>query len=184
MANTESTFNNPAGAAAGHAEAYIRALLELLGDRDPWAVQESLVDRLREATAGLSEESLRRREAPGKWSVMEVIGHLADSEWVAGYRYRATLAEDGPDLAGYDQDLWVRGLGSHRASLEPTLGRLRMLRQWNLELLRTLSAEDWQRIGHHSERGEESVDQLFRLLAAHDLVHLRQIERIRKTLGE
>lgn len=182
MAKNSASFSNPSGGAQERARAYIEALLALLGEDDPWEIQRQQDEKVRGAIEGLTQETLRRREAAGKWSVMEVVSHLADTEWVAGYRYRATLAEDGPSLPGYDQDLWVGRLGSNEAPLEPTLERLQRLRHWNLELLGSVSEDDWQRAGHHSERGHESLGQLFRLLAAHDLVHLRQIARIRKTL--
>lgn len=177
------TFSNPsAGASAGAAD-YIRRLLALLGDRDPFAVQESLVPSLREEVEGMSADELKRPGAPGKWSVLEVVRHLADTEIVYGYRMRLILAEDSPAIPGYDQDAWARNLRYRDADLESALRELEVLRAGDLALLRTLDEAAWERSGHHSERGEESVRQIFRLLAAHDLVHLRQIRRIKAAHG-
>ena len=177
------SFANPASEATAKAAEYVRRLLELLGDRDPFAVQEELVPALRSEVAGLSREELTRPEAPGKWSVLEVVRHLADSEIVTGYRIRLILAADSPPIPGYDQDAWARSLRYHAADLEGALRELEALRAGNLALLGTLDEAGWERSGHHSERGEESVRQIFRLVAAHDLVHRRQIRRIKAAHG-
>lgn len=165
------------------AEAYVRALLDLLGDRDPFEVHEALVKEVRKAVGGLRMEVLRQKEAPGKWSILEVIQHLVDTEWIYGYRYRLILAHDEPPIPGYDPDLWTERLHNNEVELVDALERLRLLHGWNLELLRSLSDEEWDRVGLHSERGPESIRKTFRLIAAHDIVHLRQIERIKRAIG-
>lgn len=172
------TFSNPAGSAAAAASGYVRALLDVLGSRDPLEVLNELVLWLAERTQGMEDQTLRRPEAPGKWSVIQVIQHLADSELVFGFRMRMVLTEDRPPLQGYDQDLWSRELGYGNAQLDLALWQLRGLRIPNLRLCRALSREQLDRVGIHSERGPESVGHLVRLMAAHDLVHRRQIERI------
>lgn len=179
-----SIFTNPAGAARESADAYIAALMELLGDRDPIAVQCELVDAIRELTSGLTDQELARPEAPGKWSVLHVVEHLADQELVNGYRLRSIVAEDEPPLRGYDQDLWAAKLRYGAAGLEPVLGELRALRERNLRLYRALSEAELDRVGLHSERGAESARRLRSLTAAHDLLHLRQVARIRQSMGE
>ena len=133
--------------------------------------------------AGLTEEQLRRPEAPGKWSMAEVIQHLVDSEVVWAYRVRTVVAEDRPTLTGYDQDLWVRNLRYRGHRAEELVADLKALRDCNLRFLRGLDDEERQRVGVHNERGEETVDQMLRLYAGHDLVHLAQLERIRQEVG-
>ena len=80
-----SVFTNPAGSAAEAGREYTRALLELLGDRDPRAVMGAQVEWLRDTLAGRPREALVRPERPGKWSVAQVLRHLVDTEWVYGY---------------------------------------------------------------------------------------------------
>lgn len=160
--------------------AYTAALLDLLGDRDPIKVMQGLLPALRAATDGLSDEALRRPEAPGKWSILEVIQHLADSELVYGYRLRAIVAEDDPAIAGYDQNKWAERLRYNDENLADALDELAVLRRRNLRFLERLRDDEWERAGLHSERGRESVRRVARLLAAHDLAHLRQIERIKR----
>jgi hypothetical protein len=172
------TFSNPAGNAAAAAGPYVRALLDLLGSRDPLAVMAELLPWLDSRLEGPAEEVLRRPEAQGKWSVIQVIQHLADSDLVAGYRIRMIVAENRPALPGYDQDRWASEFEYDRVPLETALGQLRALRAPNLRLWSRLSGEQLERVGIHSERGPESAAHLLRLMGAHDLVHRRQIDRI------
>ena len=106
----ESPFRNPAAGAPGAAAGYVAALVELVGGRDPLAVMDQLVPEVRRLAADLDAGALAVPEAPGKWSVVEVVQHLADSEIVIGYRLRVTVAEDRPALPGYDQDAWAARL--------------------------------------------------------------------------
>jgi hypothetical protein len=172
------TFANPAGTASAAAAEYVRALLDLLGSQDPLAVLGELLPWLERRTAGLDEAELRRAERPGKWSVIEVIQHLADAELVISFRVRMVLIEEQPELQAYDQDRWATELRYVEVPLELALAQLRGLRAANLRLWRTLTPEQRQRTGLHSERGPESVDLIIRMMAGHDLVHRRQIDRI------
>jgi hypothetical protein len=172
------TFANPAGNAPAAAAGYVRALLDLLGDRDPLEVMAEQIPWIEQRTAGLDEAILRRPEAPGKWSVIQIVQHLADSDVVVAWRSRLILAEDRPAIQGYDQDAWARRLDYAHASLEVALGQLRGVRTANLRLWRSLTPAQLARVGLHSERGPESLDLLLRLMGGHDLVHRRQIERV------
>jgi hypothetical protein len=172
------TFANPAGNAPAAAAGYVRALLDLLGDRDPLEVMAEQMPWIEQRTAGLDEAILRRPEAPGKWSVIQIVQHLADSDVVVAWRSRLILAEDRPAIQGYDQDAWARRLDYAHASLEVALGQLRGVRTANLRLWRSLTPAQLARVGLHSERGPESLDLLLRLMGGHDLVHRRQIERV------
>jgi hypothetical protein len=172
-------FSNPAGSARDAAAAYTANLLALLGDQDPYEVMEGLVPWLRQFLSDITPNVLRRPEAEGKWSILEVLGHLADTELVYGYRTRMILAHDRPSIEGYDQDRWARSLRYNTADPQETLAELDLMRRRNLRLLRSLGPEEMKRDGIHSERGPESVGQVLRLVAAHDLVHRRQMTRIR-----
>jgi hypothetical protein len=112
----------------------------------------------------------------------EVVQHLADSELVGGFRLRLVLAQDRPPLTGYDQDLWADRLRYRDVDVRDALEQFTVLRKANLRLWEGLRAEDLPRVGLHSERGEESLEHLRRLYAAHDLLHLRQLDRIRAAL--
>lgn len=176
-------FTNPGGSAAANAARYVAALLDLLGDRDPIAVQRELVSRLGMILDEMTPEQVVRPEGPGKWSVADVIRHLAHTEVVYAYRYRVVYAEDDPVLPGFDQDRWATRLVDDPVNVRTAFAQLSHLREWNLTLLDAMSPADLLRAGRHAERGVESLDQLIRLGAAHDLVHRGQIARIRKAVG-
>lgn len=175
-----SQFTNLQGRAPAQASEYVRSILALLGEQDPVIVQSRLVGKLRAAITGLSATALDRAEAPGKWSIAEVIRHLADSEVVGGWRLRLVLGQDRPAITGYDQDTWVQRLAGAYADVESALGVLEPLRAAHVRLLRSLTPEQWEREGVHAERGPESVRLIAKLYAGHDLAHLNQIERIKK----
>ena len=178
-----SVFTNRASRSADQARDYTAAILSLVGGREPLDVLRQTPDAVRSKVAGLSESQLSAPEASGKWSMRQVVRHLADSDLVWGYRLRMVLAHDRPTITGYDQDLWADRLRYDRADLEQALQELAVLRRSNLSLLAGASAADRQRVGVHAERGEESVDHMIRMYAGHDLLHLQQLDRIRAAVA-
>lgn len=178
-----SVFTNAANAAGAHATTYVSAVLDLLGDREPAAVLRDMPSALSKAIAGLSPVQLRQPECPGKWSIAQVLQHLADSEVVWAWRMRLILAQDRPPLTGYDQDLWAERLHYDESEPADALEVFGALRRANLRLLERVPPAELKRVGVHVERGEESLEHLRRLYAGHDLLHLRQIERVRRVVG-
>jgi len=177
------TFSNPAAGATASARSYVRALLDVLGDRQPLDVLPELMPWLDARLRGVPEQALGRPEVPGKWSVSQVVQHLADSELVFGFRSRMILSEDRPALQGYDQDKWASLFRYDEASSASALAQLGILRKVNLAVLRRLGPAELERVGMHGERGPESLGHLMKLMAAHDLVHRRQIERVLVAVG-
>ena len=93
-------------------------------------------------------------------------------------RYRWIVAHDEPPLLGYDQDLWVQRLHAGRET-EPVvdlLASFAALRQANVAMWRRSSYAERARVGLHGERGPESYDLSFRMIAGHDRFHLRQAQ--------
>lgn len=174
-----SVFTNPASGAPEQAEEYVRAVLDLLGSRDPFAVLETTPDALSAVVAGTPDAQLALPEKDGKWSIRHVLRHLADSEIVWAFRLRMVLAQDGPTLTGYDQDAWAERLAYADSDPAESVTEFTVLRRSNLMVLRRASDSDLKRVGVHAERGEETLQRMIQLYAGHDLLHLRQVERIR-----
>jgi len=178
-----SVFTNPAGGAAHNAATYVAAVLDLVANREPLEVLRATPSALHGAITGLSAKLLRQPEREGKWSIAQVLQHLADAEMVWAWRVRLILAQDRPALTGYDQDLWATRLHYEQADPSEALHLFEVVRRSNLRVVERASPEDLNRVGVHVERGEESLAHLLRLNAGHDALHLRQIERIRKAVA-
>jgi hypothetical protein len=178
-----SVFSNRAIDPPQERAKYAEAVLGLVEGREPLSVLRATPEAAARAIEGLSPAQIRQPEAPGKWSIAAVLQHLADSDLVWGWRMRLILAQDRPALTGYDQDLWAERL--HYADADPAeaLDTLRVLRRGNLALIARATPDDLQRVGVHAERGEEAAGYLIGLYAGHDLLHLRQIERIRRAVA-
>jgi hypothetical protein len=154
------------------AAAYQALLLAALGDDDPALVQASTPAAVRALLAEAGED-VRSQPEPGEWSVLQCLGHMLDGELVVAGRYRWILAQDEPDIVGYDQALWVERL--HRADdPDELLALFEPLREANLALWGRTTPDERARIGIHRERGPESVELTFRLLGGHDRIHLAQ----------
>lgn len=155
------------------AAAYQRYLLDALGDDDPADAQATTPATMQELIAA-SALDLRTRPAMGEWSVIECLGHILDAEVVYSGRYRWTIAHDGPELIGYDQALWVERL--HHADDDPDALHAHFvgMRVANLALWKRSTVDQRRRVGIHRERGPETFDLSFRLIAGHDRIHLAQ----------
>lgn len=152
---------------------YQRFLLAKLGDDDPAEVQAEAPSALR-AIVREAADRLRVRPAPSEWSVLEVAGHMLDAEVIASARYRWILSEEQPRLVGYDQELWMERLRHPDEDPEELLASFGALRNANLSLWARATEEDRARLGLHEERGPESYELTFRLIAGHDRNHLAQ----------
>lgn len=157
-------------------QGYQRHLVNLVGEDDPATVQAGTAAAWR-ALVGEAGSSLRTRPAPAEWSVVECLGHAVDAELIMSGRYRWALAEDDPEIVGYDQDRWVAALGHERADPEDLLRVFDALRTANLALWRAATPPRRSRTVRHRERGPESLGLMFTMTAGHDRFHLAQARR-------
>ena len=159
-------------------EQYKQRIMGYLGDQNPLRVQSKTAGQIERLVKRVPTGKLRKRPAPGKWSVAEILAHLADSEIVVGYRMRSILGAPGTPIAAFDQDKWAEAENYAQRDPKMSLRVLFTLREANLALLKSLRAEQWRHFGIHSERGEESIERIAQMMAGHDINHLRQIEVI------
>jgi DinB family protein len=132
---------------------------------------------LKAALARVPPEAMKWRPAEGRWSVHEVVCHLADSESNAALRIRYLAAEESPLIVGYDQERWARVLDYHSAPLEPALAVVDSVRANTAALLRRLPDEAWSAAGEHTESGRYTADDWLCMYAEHMEKHSGQIER-------
>ena len=159
-------------------EQYIDRMLALAGAVDPLERLSQTGPRIATLVAARTDGQLRWVPAPDRWSVAEIVAHLADCEIVAGYRVRMILSASGTPLQAFDQNAWARGLDYKSQDTFASLALFQALRRSLLTLLRSLDDEQLDRFGMHPERGKETVRHLMRLYAGHDVNHLQQIERL------
>ena len=161
---------------------YVRDTIELLADQDPLVVLAGTPAWIAARVEGLSGAALRRPEADGRWSLTQVLAHLADAEIAYGWRARIMLTQHHPPLHGFDEAAWMARFDCANSDPAQALQAFTALRIWNMRVWQCATDADLKRMGIHAERGPESFDLLRRLAAGHDLRHRRQIERLLKVV--
>jgi len=157
---------------------YISRILGNLGNASPVAVQSATPKRLERLIRGIPAARLSRRPGPDRWSVGEILAHLAEAEMASSYRLRSALGESGIPILAFDQDKWAAAGRYSKRQPKHSLATFRALREENLRLLRSLKPSEWKRYGMHQERGRETIQRMAQMIAGHDLNHIRQIEHI------
>jgi len=132
------------------------------------------------AITGASGAELDYAPEPGKWSIRQILCHLADSEIVGVDRFRRVIAEDNPTIVAYDQEAWAHNLDYSRRKISQALDTFRHIRAENYELLKELPEESFERTGIHSQRGPVTLLDLLRIYAAHAENHARQLKAVRE----
>ena len=159
---------------------YTQRILGYVEGKDPLKIQKSTPKKLQKLVKALSKKQLKRRPEPGKWSIAEIVAHLADTEIVGSWRMRLILGCDGVPIQAFDQDVWATTFSYEDKNPKDALKVFRVLRENNLSMLKSLPKKLWENHGMHSERGKETIAHIVRLYAGHDLNHLRQVEQIAK----
>ena len=159
---------------------YTQRILGYSDGKAPLRVQKATAAKLAALIKGRTRKQLTRRPAPGKWSIAEILAHLADAELVIGWRMRLILGENGTPIKPFNQDVWADTFKYSRRDPRTSLETFRVLRQNNLTLLKAIPKNLWDNYGMHEERGRESIAHIVRMLAGHDLNHLKQVEGIVK----
>lgn len=156
----------------------------------PASPRDALIDeflsgpaRLRQAVAGLDAGQLRARPVPGKWSTLEVICHLADSDQAWCHRMKRAIAEERPLLIGYDETRFTAALPYHETDPEEELALMEATRREMARILRGLPDSAWSRVAVHNERGLITLEEMLRAEVEHVPHHLAHIVEKRRALG-
>jgi len=157
---------------------YTARILGYVEGKNPLQIERSTPRKLAAIVSRLSRKQLMQRPAPDRWSIAEILAHLADAELVRGWRMRLVIAENGATIQAFDQDVWARIFDYRRRDPRISLEMFRVLRESNLALLKSLPKKLWENYGLHQERGKESLTRIVQMFAGHDLNHLRQVEEI------
>ena len=137
------------------------------------------------AVSGLAPAVLRYKPAPGKWSIQEILGHLADVEIIYAHRLRQMLADKEPVIAPIDQDAWARNLGYLETPAPELVALYGLNRHHNVRLLKRLKPGDLERTAFHPEiQRNVTVADLVGRMSTHGANHLEQIERLKKAAGK
>jgi len=138
---------------------------------------------LADAVSRLTERQLDHKPEDGGFSAREVVHHTADSEMTSAIRLRRLVAEDNPQITGYDPDVFAARLHYASRAVQPSLDAVRAARESTASILVALSDAEWERAGTHSEMGEYSIDTWLEIYAAHCHDHADQIRRAVKEAG-
>jgi uncharacterized damage-inducible protein DinB len=159
---------------------YIQRILGYIEGQEPLQVQQETAKKLQKLVKPLSKKQLSTRPEPGKWSIAEILAHLADAEIVGSWRMRLVIGQDGVPIQAFDQDVWAEAFDYAKRDPKVSLETFRALRENNLRMLKALPKNLWEHHGMHSERGKETLAHIVRMFAGHDLNHLAQVEGVVK----
>lgn len=160
------------------AQQYIARILGYQQGKKPLAVLKATPGKIEKLLKKATKAQLRKKPQPDKWSVGEILAHLADTELVFGYRMRKILEANGTPIQAFDQNVWADY--SHYAKHDPqdSLTTYKVLRGYNLRLLKIIPQPMWENYGMHAERGKETIVRVTEMYAGHDINHVMQIEVI------
>lgn len=150
---------------------YYQPYVDGVTEPDLFAVLAQLRTDTSAVCEGLGPEQLRFRYAPGKWSILELLGHLTDAERVFGSRALAFARGDGAEQPGFDENEYVAAGRFDERSIDGLLAELNALREANLQLFTSLDPEAHLRRGV-ANRSEMSVRAVAWVLAGHHRHHL------------
>ncbi len=162
---------------------YMKRILKYTRNGDALRIQQSTPQKIGRAIKDLTRKQMMSRLAPDKWSIGEILAHLAEAELTAGFRLRLILSANGTVIQAFDQDAWAKNSDYAHQDPRQSLEMFRVLREANLRLLKSIPKKMWGYFGMHQERGKETIDRLARMLAGHDRNHIQQIVTIAQGLS-
>lgn len=154
-----------------------------LEGRDPAEILRATPARLNKALGAMTPEQIEYKPAPNKWSVREIMCHLADCEIVWAWRLRLIYGADNTAMQPFEQDPWAAAYNGNGYTLDAARATWNAVRQWNLALIDGLTDDQKQRPAHHPELGDITLWTVVEIAAGHDLHHLKTLERLAERDG-
>lgn len=147
-----------------------------LGDAQPHDVLEMTAVTIARLIRNSDDAQLTRSPAPGKWSIRDILCHLADCEITFAFRLRQTMAEPHHVIQPFDQEAWSAPYG--KLDARDALEAFTAFRRWNLMFIRAVGTPAESKPVRHPERGEMTFRTIVETMGGHDINHLRQIENL------
>jgi uncharacterized damage-inducible protein DinB len=157
---------------------YLTRIRGHVGLQNPLQLQRQAPSILAELIRDASGDRFKTRPSRDKWSIGEILAHLAEDEIATAWRYRQMVEHSGIELNGFDQNFWAQAGGYESRDPQESLALFRLLRGANLQFLEALTTEQWECFGIHTERGRITVRDLAVHMAGHDINHIEQVRRI------
>lgn len=159
---------------------YTARILSNVEGKDALSILKTTPKKIKKLIKSAKKKSLYKKPEPNKWSVAEIIAHLAETEIVLAWRYRSVVEKNGVVIQPFEQDDWAKNSHYTKTDVNDMLELYLVVRKANVKFLNGLSKEQWENFGMHQERGKETVRHIANLEAGHDINHLKQIEKILK----
>ncbi len=139
--------------------------------------------KLRSAVIGLTREKLLAKPGPGKWSIQELVIHLADGDAIAIDRMKRVITEDNPTLLRADEQAYVDRLHCEAQDLQDAISLFELNRRQFARVLRQLDDSEFERVGtHNAELGRITLAGLVETYSKHLDRHLQRLEQIRANI--
>ncbi len=140
-------------------------------------------DRLRRAVTGLSREQMISRPITGRWSALEVVSHLVNTDANIAHRIKRVLSEERPVFDRVKPELMLAALAYHDRDVEDELGIFDLTRRQIGRILRASPPQAWERTGVVGDRGDRTVGQMINGAVEHLAHHLGFVIEKRRALG-
>jgi hypothetical protein len=132
---------------------------------------------LKKALRKFPKRMWKYKPGPDRWSIHEIIVHLADSEANSFIRCGRFIAEPGSKVLGYNQDKWAKDLNYHKRSTEEALELFKWLRLSAYNLIKSLPESTWANTVEHSERGTMTFEGWLQIYENHPHKHIGQMKK-------
>ena len=159
-----------APAAGEYADAYARYVERVPAGDVVTTIRDQLAETM-SLLSGVDPSRTTSGYAPGKWSIRDIVLHMADTERVMAYRALRIARADATPLASFDENAWTPMAGANDRSMESLLGELEATRRATVAMLDGLPAEAWARSGTASNR-RVTVRALAWIIAGHERHHV------------